>query len=67
MQEIGEKLQTIQATRNRLSMLSNANNQHSQYAIAVENLKHIFNLVGTIEKTHELVFSNLFSYNLFNF
>lgn len=55
MQEIGEKLHTIQATRNRLSMLSNANNQHSQYAIAVENLKHIFNLVGTVEKTHEFV------------
>ena len=53
MQEIGEKLHSIPKTRNRLSMLSKANIQHSQYAIAVENLKHIFNLVDTIEKTHE--------------
>jgi hypothetical protein len=53
MQEIGEKLHTIPETRARLSMLSKANIQHSQYAIAVENLKHIFNLVDTAEKTHE--------------
>uniref|UniRef100_A0A915P623 PPIase cyclophilin-type domain-containing protein n=2 Tax=Meloidogyne TaxID=189290 RepID=A0A915P623_9BILA len=58
MQEIGEKLQSIPETRNRLSMLSKANSQHSQYAIAVENFKHIFNLVDTVEKTHEYILEN---------
>lgn len=55
MQLIFEELKTIPQTKIKMSKLSQANTTHSQYAAAMENLKHIFNVADTIEKTHEFI------------
>lgn len=55
MQSIFEELKTIPQAKVKMSKLSQANTTHSQYAVAMENLKHIFNVTDTIEKTHEYI------------
>uniref|UniRef100_A0A914Z9C5 Exocyst complex component Sec6 n=1 Tax=Panagrolaimus superbus TaxID=310955 RepID=A0A914Z9C5_9BILA len=50
-----EQLQTVPELKQKIKELSSANITYSQYAAAMENLKHIFNITGTIEKTHELI------------
>ncbi|CAD5213132.1 unnamed protein product [Bursaphelenchus okinawaensis] len=52
MHEVLKRLQTIPALKGRLSKLAEANMIHSQYAAAMDNLKHIFNINDTIETTH---------------
>uniref|UniRef100_A0A1I7SVH6 Exocyst complex component Sec6 n=1 Tax=Bursaphelenchus xylophilus TaxID=6326 RepID=A0A1I7SVH6_BURXY len=52
MHEVLKRLQTIPALKARLSRLAEANMIHSQYAAAMDNLKHIFNINETIEITH---------------
>uniref|UniRef100_A0A914I8A8 Exocyst complex component 3 n=1 Tax=Globodera rostochiensis TaxID=31243 RepID=A0A914I8A8_GLORO len=55
MQEIFARLQSIPSARIKLKELSKANSQHSQYAIAMDNIKHICNLADTNEKTHDFI------------
>lgn len=55
MQSIFEELKSIPQVKEKMSKLSQANTTHSQYAVAMENLKHIFNVADTIEKTHEFI------------
>uniref|UniRef100_A0A915EHY8 Exocyst complex component 3 n=1 Tax=Ditylenchus dipsaci TaxID=166011 RepID=A0A915EHY8_9BILA len=55
MQSIFTQLQTIPQVKMKMSKLSQANTTHSQYAAAMENLKHIFNVSDTIEKSHEYI------------
>ncbi|KAI1720371.1 exocyst complex component sec6 domain-containing protein [Ditylenchus destructor] len=55
MQTIFQQLQAIPELKVKMSKLSQANTTHSQYAAAMENLKHIFNIADTIEKTHEFI------------
>jgi exocyst complex component 3 len=55
MHDILTRLQTIPALKVRMSKLSEANMVHSQYAAAMDNLKHIFHANETIEKTHEMI------------
>ncbi|KAL3116152.1 hypothetical protein niasHT_002276 [Heterodera trifolii] len=55
MHEIFARLQSIPSARIKLKELSKANSQHSQYAIAMDNIKHICNLAETIEKTHDFI------------
>ena len=51
MNSVMTRLKTITGLRERMSNLSEANQEHSQYAAAMNNLKHIFNISETIERT----------------
>ncbi|KAI6192027.1 Proable exocyst complex component Sec6 [Aphelenchoides bicaudatus] len=55
MNHIRNSLKIIPALKSKMSKLSEANMVHGQYAAAVDNLKHIFHINETIEKTHELI------------
>lgn len=55
MDELFEQLRTIPRIHEKMSRLSQANATHSQYAAAMENLKHIFNVAETIEQTHSQI------------
>ncbi|KAH7696380.1 Proable exocyst complex component Sec6, partial [Aphelenchoides avenae] len=55
MQEIFDQLKPIPELKSKMSKLSDANTVHSQYATAMENLKHIFHINETIEKTHDFI------------
>uniref|UniRef100_A0A914CXN7 Exocyst complex component 3 n=1 Tax=Acrobeloides nanus TaxID=290746 RepID=A0A914CXN7_9BILA len=55
MQEVFDQLKTIPQLKTKMSKLSEANMVHSQYAAAMENLRHIFNITATVEKTHEFI------------
>lgn len=50
-----EQLQAVPELKQKIKELSSANITYSQYAAAMENLKHIFNITDTIEKTHEYI------------
>uniref|UniRef100_A0A7E4UXX1 Exocyst complex component Sec6 n=1 Tax=Panagrellus redivivus TaxID=6233 RepID=A0A7E4UXX1_PANRE len=52
---IYEQVQSVPEMKAKMRELSKANATHSQYAAAMENLKHIFNIGDTIEKTHESI------------
>ncbi|KAI6204996.1 Proable exocyst complex component Sec6 [Aphelenchoides besseyi] len=49
------RLKEVTGLKSRMSKLSEANAIHSQYAAAMDNLKHIFNITDTVEKTHSLI------------
>ncbi|KAI6209857.1 Proable exocyst complex component Sec6 [Aphelenchoides besseyi] len=49
------RLKEVTGLKSRMSKLSEANAIHSQYATAMDNLKHIFNITDTVEKTHGLI------------
>lgn len=53
MNNIRESLKIIPILKTKMSKLSEANMVHSQYAAAVDNLKHIFHIGDTVEKTQE--------------
>lgn len=55
MNTIFDQLTSIPALQESMSRLSQANTTHSQYAAAMENLKHLLNVSDTIEKTHEYI------------
>lgn len=55
MHEVYEQLKTIPQLKSKMSKLSEANMVHSQYAAAMENLKHIFNITATVENTHKFI------------
>ncbi|KAK0428448.1 hypothetical protein QR680_010811 [Steinernema hermaphroditum] len=55
MEEIFEKLRPIPEMKAKMRKLSEAYTVHRQYAAAMVNLKHIFNIHETIEKTHEYI------------
>jgi exocyst complex component 3 len=55
MNNIRSNLTIIPVLKTKMSKLSDANMVHSQYAAAVDNLKHIFHLNETIEKTEEMI------------
>lgn len=55
MNFIFDLLTSIPALQESMSRLSQANITHSQYAAAMENLKHLLNVSDTIEKTHEYI------------
>uniref|UniRef100_A0A914P329 Uncharacterized protein n=1 Tax=Panagrolaimus davidi TaxID=227884 RepID=A0A914P329_9BILA len=50
-----EQLQAVPELKQKIKELSSANITYSQYAAAMENLKHIFNITDIIEKTHEYI------------
>lgn len=50
-----DKLVDVPALRDRLGRLREENLRHRQFAAAKENLKHLFNVPETIEKTHHLI------------
>lgn len=51
LQSIEEHLQGIPALSEKLSSVREENIKHSQYAAAMENLKHIFTVPESVEKT----------------
>lgn len=55
LHEVLTSLQTIPKLKNRLSKLSEANVIHSQYAAAMDNLNHIFNINETIDQTSHYI------------
>jgi exocyst complex component 3 len=55
MNNIRDSLKIIPALKSKMSKLSEANMVHGQYAAAVDNLKHIFHISETIDKTHEMI------------
>lgn len=55
MQEVFGHLKTIPELKAKMSKLSEANMVHSQYAAAMDNLRHIFNITSTVEMTHEYI------------
>uniref|UniRef100_A0AC34RL41 Exocyst complex component 3 n=1 Tax=Panagrolaimus sp. JU765 TaxID=591449 RepID=A0AC34RL41_9BILA len=55
MQTIYDQIQSVPELKQKMRELSKANAAHSQYAAAMENLKHIFNITDTIEKTHDFI------------
>lgn len=55
IQTIYETLKDIPQIEVSMSRLSQASAAHSQYAAAMENLKHLLNISDTIEKTHEFI------------
>jgi len=54
-QSIFQQLRSIPELRMKLTKLSQANTTHSQYAAAMENLKHITDIGDTVEKTHGFI------------
>jgi exocyst complex component 3 len=58
IQEAFDQLKTIPQLKTKMSKLSEATIRsltHSPYATALENLRHIFNITATVEKTHEFI------------
>lgn len=55
MNNIRNNLTIIPILKAKMARLSDANMVHSQYAAAVDNLKHIFHINETIERTETLI------------
>ena len=55
LEEISDKLSSIEPLRLRLGRLREENVKHRQYAAAMDNLKHLFNVPVTIQRTFELI------------
>ncbi|TKR96038.1 hypothetical protein L596_010116 [Steinernema carpocapsae] len=55
MQDIYDLLKRFPEIKTKMKRLSEANTVHRQYAAAMTNLTHIFNIRETIEKTHEFI------------
>lgn len=53
--DIEESFPTIPALVDRLKYVREESMKHSQYAVSMENLKHIFNVPETVAKTRELI------------
>ncbi|VDM41488.1 unnamed protein product [Toxocara canis] len=53
LQEIHDTLQRFPELKKKMAKLREANTRHSQYATAMEHLKHIYSINETIEHTHE--------------
>jgi exocyst complex component 3 len=58
MQEISDILDRMAPVKLKLKELRDENLKHRQYAAAIENLKHIFNVPETIERTRKLIQDN---------
>lgn len=41
--------------KEKMARLREANIKHSQYATAMEHLRHIYNIPEIVEKTHEFI------------
>jgi exocyst complex component 3 len=55
MEEVNGILERVAPIKDKLTKLRDENHKHRQYAAAMENLKHIFNVPETIEKTHAFI------------
>ena len=50
-----KQLQSVPELKQKIRELSSANATYSQYAAAMDNLKHIFNINDTVTKTHDFI------------
>lgn len=55
--EIINIFKNLPALTERLQEVKEESMRHSQYGAAIENLKHIFNVPGSVQKTQELIAS----------
>ena len=53
MKDIRERLKPFPQLKEKLRELRDANARHGQYAAAMENLKHIFNLQTTLQEIRD--------------
>lgn len=54
-EDIQEIFKSLPALTERLQEVKEESMRHSQYGAAIENLKHIFNVPGSVQKTQELI------------
>ncbi|XP_037941755.1 exocyst complex component 3 [Teleopsis dalmanni] len=55
MEEVDKLLQLVPDIYDALEVVREENTKHSQYATAMENLKHIFNVESSVQKTMTLI------------
>ncbi|XP_077496023.1 exocyst complex component Sec6 isoform X1 [Amblyomma americanum] len=54
-EDIQDIFKALPALTERLQEVKEESIRHSQYGAAIENLKHIFNVPGSVQKTQELI------------